>query len=523
MFPFRFSSKKKRIIAGALVFALLLSTVSLIYTSRIPIKSEQNESPGIDSAASSVLANNNDYIEKNTIGRLGGLMDTVGPQTSLSGLYNRADIQIAREEFAEALETIRRCIDIYINTGEENEELLADLWLKKGCLHVILGAYDEALVALDSALGINYEIADAFLVKAQVYQELGMYRELSANLGSYIELMQNQTEDKTYLAELWLTQGSLHLHHGSYEEALGAINNAIRHNSEMERAYLMQAQVFAELERYEEMHGSIEQYLRLAPDDTDMIELLAQTREDLSRLRAGEAMGTHETTGNMSKSPSEHELIMDMYAMLEEGLRSAEGSFIGGTQTSGSEAAILNYLIQAQINAESGDFGTMCLHLESYLAEVPDDIAIRTILANARFSIGEHEKAMEQYSILLNYEEDAELEYYLGLAALQLSSFQAAEGAFTRSIAISDTQPAVYYYRGVSRLAQDKYAEATSDFTSSIQRGEVVHSSFFSRGTCLLMLEEYDRGITDIRIAADMDEDQTIKEQAIELLAEIEQ
>ena len=55
-------SRKTRIIAGVLIAALLFSTVSLIYTSHVPIKTGLNESPGIAYAANSVLANNNDYV-----------------------------------------------------------------------------------------------------------------------------------------------------------------------------------------------------------------------------------------------------------------------------------------------------------------------------------------------------------------------------------------------------------------------------------------------------------------------------
>lgn len=58
-------------------------------------------------------------------------------------------MQIAREEYANALENIEKCISLYNNEGRD---LYLDLLLKRGCLLVMLGRYDEALKSLNLAL-----------------------------------------------------------------------------------------------------------------------------------------------------------------------------------------------------------------------------------------------------------------------------------------------------------------------------------------------------------------------------------
>jgi tetratricopeptide (TPR) repeat protein len=77
-------------------------------------------------------------------------------------------MQIAREEYANALENIEKCISLYNNEGRD---LYLDLLLKRGCLLVMLGRYDEALKSLNLALAEDPSAADVYLVKAQIYAE----------------------------------------------------------------------------------------------------------------------------------------------------------------------------------------------------------------------------------------------------------------------------------------------------------------------------------------------------------------
>ena len=124
---------------------------------------------------------------------------------------------------------------------------------------------------------------------------------------------------------------------------------------------------------------------------------------------------------------------------------------------------------------------------------------------------------MSQCETVLKSGEDAEMEYFLGMSALQLSEFELAEKALTKSIDMDDVYPSVYYYRGICRLSLEKYGNAADDFTKSIKMKSMVQNSYLNRGICRLMIEKPELGLTDIRIAADMEDDAEAKIQANQL------
>jgi tetratricopeptide (TPR) repeat protein len=132
-------------------------------------------------------------------------------------------MQIAREEYANALENIEKCISLYNNEGRD---LYLDLLLKRGCLLVMLGRYDEALKSLNLALAEDPSAADVYLVKAQIYAERQNMEALTECLTAYMRLRPEDNSIRALLAQAQFTEGNYEAAARQYEELMQNDPNA---------------------------------------------------------------------------------------------------------------------------------------------------------------------------------------------------------------------------------------------------------------------------------------------------------
>ena len=155
-------------------------------------------------AATNYLVDNTGYVNQNELERLGDVLQTQQQATDLEDFYRLAGTQIAKEEYAEALESIEQCIALYPGG---DEALYVDLILKRACLLVLLLREDEALVTLDEVLQLQPDHADAYLIKAQIYAERTEMEPLKEVLASYLTYKpQEHTIRLVYAQALFETQ-----------------------------------------------------------------------------------------------------------------------------------------------------------------------------------------------------------------------------------------------------------------------------------------------------------------------------
>jgi len=207
-----------RVIAGILVvamfFTMVLQAQTLVAISR---------SADAYDAAVNYLAENTEYVNKSRPQRVMDYLETLGTRETLEDYYQLAGTQIAREEYTDALGNIEKCITLYNNEGQE---LYVDLLLKRGCLQVMLGQYDDALKSLDLALAENPAAADVYLVKAQIYAQRQNMEALSECLTAYLLLVPEDSSIRALLAQAQFTEGDYASAAEQYEEILETDPNA---------------------------------------------------------------------------------------------------------------------------------------------------------------------------------------------------------------------------------------------------------------------------------------------------------
>ena len=175
---------------------------------RIQARDEQD-------AAGQYLIDNTDYVQSGDLGRLEEKVQTYFHPTTLEDYYRLAGTQIGAGEYEAALSSVDTCLTLY---SGDNEALYMDLLLKQGCLHVLLGQYEQAVEVLQQVLLKDPEQADAYLVLAQIYSETGNYQGLIPVLGEYLKLKPEDTDIRAVLAQVYFQLGQFQMAIAEYDQ-----------------------------------------------------------------------------------------------------------------------------------------------------------------------------------------------------------------------------------------------------------------------------------------------------------------
>ena len=136
-------------------------------------------------------------------------------EQKLDAAYTLALSAINAENYESAREYLNICF-AYCDP-QTNPTMYADLLLKRACIDVIEGKNDMALLQLDAALRVQPDLADAYLVRTQVYATLGNVDPAIENLEKYIELTGDATLYET-VAQLNEAKGDAEAAQAAYDK-----------------------------------------------------------------------------------------------------------------------------------------------------------------------------------------------------------------------------------------------------------------------------------------------------------------
>ena len=133
----------------------------------------------------------------------------------LDASYTLALNAINAEDYETAKEYLNICF-AYCDP-QTNPTMYADLLLKRACIDVIEERNDMALLNLDAALRVQPDLADAYLVRAQVYAAQGAVDGAIASLEKYIELTGDTSLYQT-VAQLNEAKGDIEAAQEAYDK-----------------------------------------------------------------------------------------------------------------------------------------------------------------------------------------------------------------------------------------------------------------------------------------------------------------
>ena len=164
--------------------------------------------------------------------------DAVADSQKLDASYTLALNAINAEDYETAKEYINVCF-AYCDP-QANPTMYADLLLKRACIDVIEEKNDMALLNLDAALRVQPDLADAYLVRTQVYAAQGEVDAAIENLEKYIELTEDTSMYET-VAQLNEAKGDIEAAQAAYDKYVEGAGAEVEEAGFQSGLYRMQA------------------------------------------------------------------------------------------------------------------------------------------------------------------------------------------------------------------------------------------------------------------------------------------
>ena len=171
------------------------------------------------------------------------LLAAISDNQRLDAAYTLALDAITKEDYETAKEYINICF-AYCD-AQSNPEMFSDLLLKRACIDVIEQKNDMALLNLDASLRVKPDLADAYLVKAQVYATQGDADRAIESLEKYIALTQDTSLYET-VAQLQEAKGDIKAAEAAYDKFVEGAGAEVEEAGFQAGLYKMQSEEFEE-------------------------------------------------------------------------------------------------------------------------------------------------------------------------------------------------------------------------------------------------------------------------------------
>ena len=362
-----------------------------------------------------------------------------GSSQKLNTYYSLAVGYIGKEDYDKAMEYIDSALAIC--SEETDPEISADLHLKKGCVYTIRQDYENAVKELDEALRISPDLAEAYLVKVQVYTETNNTAEAIPNLEKYIELTGDTSLNES-LAQLYLAAEDKQNALESYRKLAEGTSEDPAEVSYNLAVYLMSAEMYAE---------ALEELKQLTADPV-------------------KAPGLYYNSGVCNMVLGNFE---DAVVNFTDSL-TAETFQLDATYNRGvCNMTLMNF------REAIDDFTAYIDGMNAATAETPAEPAEETA-----------EEATEETTEATAEETTEE------------TAEQPAEETEATSTAAVDI---AYYYRGICYISVEEYENAAADFTVCIDHGMNVNESIFNRGLAYLQSGKFEEAKADFTASIEAD------------------
>jgi len=366
----------------------------------------------------------------------------------LDASYTLALNAINAEDYETAKEYLEICF-AYCDR-ESNPVMYADLLLKRACIQVIEEKNDMALQTLDAALTVQPDLADAYLVKTQVYTTMGRIDQAIANLEKYIELS-GETSLYETVAQLQEASGNLSAAQETYDKYVEAAGGDVAEAGFQSGLYRMQAG------KLEEAIAAFEAY---AEDET--YGAGAMFNIGICKMNLGDYAGAAEAF---------------------DASQAKGGAFDGMHYNRG-----ICYLLSENWESAAADF-TASIASEPYVADATYDLGI------CQMQMGQYEAAVETFTGLIGdgvKTKDTEAENP------ETENAEVKDSEINQAEAQNEVSDAVYYYRAVCNAALGNLEAALEDYTVCIDHGYELSTTYYQRAQVYAALGDVEKQNSDL-------------------------
>lgn len=417
-----------KVLAVVLVICILLSGYLSIMT-QVRYEQEQYVNTILE-LASNVTAENTEYLTASRVDRAITFLKTLVRKPHTYEQFEQyASLYIAREDYASAIEYLQKGLGAY---NPDDSDGVAQINLRIGCLYVLTGQYSEAVSYFDKALDLQPELADAFVLRAQMKYELGDTEGAIADMNRYAELAGSSPAIQSSLGLLYESIGDLEHARECYTVA---IDSAEEPDADL---YYSRARCCTLLEDTEGACEDLEQYFAAGGTDDD---------------GSAAAMLCYYRGGNG-----------DYAGALEMGNLAVERGY-------GDPASVYSQCVLYAYCEENYEAAARYAHNAIELGV--DDAEMYQWAAVCEMALGEYENASDDFqSALVADPQLADARYNLAVCLMAREKYVEAKYWYTASIDASENITASLYARGVCCFMTEDYENGTADLLEVIERND---------------------------------------------------
>lgn len=361
---------------------------------------------------------------------------SIADAQKLDASYTLALNAINAEDYDTAKEYLSVCF-AYCDP-QTNPAMYADLLLKRACIDVIEEKNDMALLNLDAAIRVQPDLADAYLVRTQVYAAQGNVDAAIESLEKYIELTEDTSLYET-VAQLNEAKGDIAAAQAAYDKYVEGAGGEVAEAGFQSALYKMQAG------RLEEAIAGFEAY---ANDETY-------------------AAGAAYNTGICKMNLGDYAGAIEAFTTCEK----KGGAFEGLYYNRGVCA-----LLSEQWESAAADFAKS-VETEPYVDDARYNLAI------CQMQQEQYEKAVATFTELID---GAEKQTEVGDEQSEVGNKKAVnDGA--------------YFYRAVCNAALGNLEAAVADYTTCIDHGYELAQTYYQRAQVYAALGDTENQNSDLQ------------------------
>lgn len=456
----RFSWKLYRRLLAVFMAVVLILSMVLGYAAQIRFGQLQYLGTVLEHAAA-VTAENTGYLSESTLKRAWNILKyAVGKPKTYDEYDMYASLAIARTEYDEAIPYMQGCIDRYPG---ENPRDLAMLHMRLGSLYALCDDIENSVVCFDKAVQTEPNLADAYLLRAQMNSLLGNQELAVEDIRRYDALAGDAPAIRAAV-------GSLYESAGDYESAVACYTLGL-----------------------EQSGGTDPDLLAARGRCQVLLQKMDAARQDFVEFFAN---GGTDPTGEYNLMLGLCQMEEGKYSLARNSFRNALNVGYGQTALIYSQCVLCDYII--------GDYasviedGEKALEAMTKPQQLPDTGALTEGIMSAE-----------------------ELHHWIGLAKMAGEDFEGAREEFLKIQDFSKSPAGVPYYLGLCCSTLGHNEEAVTHYTRSIEDQQMVSLALYNRGVSYLQLQKTEEGLTDLITVLQRNDDPDASSAAAALLQEL--